>query len=159
MVALLDLVRRLIDYGKELAANLQSRVAENPSLARRGFGTRDLTEILARIARGLLCASALEVRLVRLAARPARQPTASPQGRRRAARPARLRNAGRLLAPLPPEQIAAAVRHRPIGAVIAGSYVRLLKDILTRPWPLPAEDAPGRAAFLPSPTPAGTGPP
>jgi hypothetical protein len=76
------------------------------------------------------------------------------------------------------------VRRRPIGAVIAdicrdlgilpnhplwrdlqkaimhhgGSYVRLLKDILTRPSSLSAEDDPlGPAAFRPPQ--AGTGPP
>jgi hypothetical protein len=188
MVALLDLVRRLIDYGKDLAATLQQRVTDDPFFARCAFGTRDLAVILARITRGLHCANALEARLVPLAARPERRltpVTASSQRRPNAARPACSRSAKSLLAQLPtPEQIAAAIRRRPIGAVIAdicrdlgilpnhplwrdlqkaimhhgGSYVRLLKDILTRPSSLSAEDDPlGPAAFRPPQ--AGTGPP
>ena len=62
---LLGLVRRLIDYGKELAATLQQR-ATNADLAAAtlSFGTRDIALIVARITRGLLLANALEGKLV-----------------------------------------------------------------------------------------------
>ena len=58
---LLGLVRKLIDYGKELATTLQHR-ATNVDLAAvtLPFGTRDIALILARITRGLLLADALE---------------------------------------------------------------------------------------------------
>jgi hypothetical protein len=39
MAALLDLVRKLIDYGKELAGNLHQRVAENPYFAVFNYAT------------------------------------------------------------------------------------------------------------------------
>jgi hypothetical protein len=122
---LLDLVRRLIEYGKELATTLrQSSVTTDLAAAMRPFGTRDIALILARITRGLHRAAALEARLVRGAARldaeprprsvpAAAKPASAP--RRQAAPPA-----GSTLAHLPtPEQIAAEVRRRPIGAVIA----------------------------------------
>ena len=72
---LLGLVRRLIDYGKELATTLQQR-ATNADLAAvtLSFGTRDIALIVARITRGLLLAGALEGRLVELAARPEEPP-------------------------------------------------------------------------------------
>ena len=83
------------------------------------------------------------------------------------------------------EQIAAEVRRRPIGAVIAdicrdlrilpshplwrdiqnainrhgGSYVRLLKDLLIRNYQLAAELVDPPPASLPSLAPACTGPP
>ena len=69
MPSLLDLVRRLIDYGKELAATLHQRVADNPYFAPFNFGTNDLELILARISRGLQRANALEERLVRACGR------------------------------------------------------------------------------------------
>lgn len=189
MAALLDLVRRLIDYGKELAATLQQRAAENSFLARRAFGTSDLTVILASISRGLQRAHALEARLVRLAARPNKTaPSKTPPRKQRAARPVASQSKDARLAQLPTtEQIAAEVRRRPIGAVIAdicrdlgilpnhplwrelqnairhngGSYVRLLKDILTRPGPLLPEDIemPGPPVLASSLSPTCTGPP
>jgi hypothetical protein len=190
MAALLDLVRKLIDYGKELAATLQNDAAENPYFSCRAFGTRDLTLILASITRGLHRATALESRLVPLAARPEKQPAAPApvQRRPRASRPARFRNEDLPLPQLPtPEQIAAEVRRRPIGAVIAdicrdlgilpnhplwrdlrkaimhhgGSYVRLLKDIITQPSLSLAESAaPSEPPAFPSSlAPASTGPP
>jgi hypothetical protein len=122
---LLDLVRRLIEYGKELATTLrQSSVTTDLAAAMRPFGTRDIALILARITCGLHRADALEARLVRGAARldaeprprsvpAAAKPASAP--RRQAAPPA-----GSTLAHLPtPEQIATEVRRRPIGAVIA----------------------------------------
>ena len=96
---LLGLVRRLIDYGKDLATTLQ-QLATNADLAAAtlSFGTRDIAPILARITRGLLLANALEGKLVELAARPEEppKPTRPPnmhrvcpgrQPRGRAARP------------------------------------------------------------------------
>jgi hypothetical protein len=77
MAALLDLVRRLIDYGKDLAATLQQRNADNPYFAPMNFGTCDLALILARIIRGVQRAAALQERLTSLAARPERRPTSS----------------------------------------------------------------------------------
>jgi hypothetical protein len=168
MPALLDLIRNLIDYGKELAATLNQRATDNPYFAVLTFGTNDLALILARITRGLHRANALEARLVRLAARPKRPfaaPTKpTPAAHASPARPAAFRT------PTPPaemstEQQIAADRGRPIGAVIAdicrdlairpshplwreiqsaingygGSYIRLLKDALKTHFQLAAE--------------------
>lgn len=103
-------------------------------------------------------------------------------------RPANTRHAAEACtAGLPtPEQIAAEVRHRPIGAVVAdicrdlgimpshplwrelsavvirygGSLAKLVKDICDRAGPLTASRwPPGWPASLPSPAPSGTGPP
>ena len=95
---LLGLVRKLIDYGKELAATLQQR-ATNADLAAvtLPFGTRDIALILARITRGLLRANALEARVVALAARPDAPPAPSrapAQRAPRAPRPAAVRPNG-----------------------------------------------------------------
>ena len=197
MAALLDLVRKLIDYGKELAATLDQRAADNPYFAVLTFGTNDLTLILARITRGLQRAFALEARLVRACgqarpdhrARPERPPpTRPPPSRaRRITRP----DASRMDAPpaeMSTEDQIVADRRRPIGAVIAdicrdlairpshplwreiqnainrygGSYIRLLKDVLTSHCQLAAE-----LIAAPEPTPpllltsslASTGPP
>src|SRR5512147_1643622 len=64
---LLNLVRRLIDYGKELAATFQRR-GPDAELA-HNFGTTDIGQILACITRGLQRAQALEARVVRVTAR------------------------------------------------------------------------------------------
>ena len=122
---LLDLVRKLVEYGKELAATLrQPSVTTDLAAAARAFGTRDIALILARITRGLHRADALEARLIRNAAhldaepRPRSAPAAAnpASGPRRQAAPP----AGSPLTHLPtPEQIAAEVRRRPIGAVVA----------------------------------------
>ncbi len=127
----LSLVRKLMDYGRQLAATVQQRAA-SPSFAlfARPFGTADLAVILARITGGLRRAAALEAELCRRAARgqdltvaPIRLPVPRPPG------------AGRLTAPPDPphadtteeprlarlpteEEIAAEVRRRPLGAVI-----------------------------------------
>ena len=121
---LLGLVRRLIDYGKELAATIRERVVTDPISVRCGFGTVDVGLILARIARGLHRANALEARLLskahRLDAPPRR--AASPSSPR-LPRPATAPADGETdepIARLPtPDQIATAVRRQPIGAVIA----------------------------------------
>jgi hypothetical protein len=199
MASLLDLVRKLIDYGKELAATLHQRAADNPYFAVFNYATNDLALVLARITRGLQRAAALEERLIRArgrarpdhCARPAQQralATATSQRKPRPFRPA-VQDPGSPLTHMPTaEQIAAEVRRRPIGAVIAdicrdlrilpshplwrdiqnainrhgGSYVRLLKDLLIRNYQLAAElVAPHDPppASLPSPAPACTGPP
>ena len=189
----LDVVRKLIDYGKELATTLQRRAASDLAAATRPFGTSDIGLILARITRGLLLANALEARVVALAARPAPPPRpvrAPAQREPRAPRPASARptaEADPRLALLPtPEQIAAEVRRRPVGAVIAdicrdlgiipthplwqelsvaivwhgGSFNRLFKDIWDRVLPLPAARRSIAApAVVPAPAAAATGPP
>src|SRR3984957_6935231 len=71
---LLGLVRKLIDYGKDLAHTLQQRTGATTLFTiARHFGTSDIALILARITRGLLLANALEARLV---CRPVRQDAA-----------------------------------------------------------------------------------
>jgi hypothetical protein len=123
---LLGLVRKLIDYGRELAATVRERTAAEPIFAMLRFATTDLALIVARIAHGLHLANALEARVLQRAAhldvRPvfggarsaAREPAAPRAAVPRAAEPI---DPG--LACLPTaEQIAAEVRRRPIGAVI-----------------------------------------
>jgi hypothetical protein len=190
---LLDLVRRLIEYGKELATTLrQSSVTTDLAAAMRPFGTRDIALILARITCGLHRADALEARLVRGAARldaeprprsvpAAAKPASAP--RRQAAPPA-----GSTLAHLPtPEQIAAEVRRRPIGAVIAdicrdlgimpshplwrevqlvvirhgGSLARLVSDLIDQAleFLIPTASPPAAPLSPQPPSPACTGPP
>jgi hypothetical protein len=190
---LLDLVRRLIEYGKELATTLrQSSVTIDLAAAMRPFGTRDIALILARITCGLHRADALEARLVRGAARldaeprprsvpAAAKPASAP--RRQAAPPA-----GSTLAHLPtPEQIAAEVRRRPIGAVIAdicrdlgimpshplwrevqlvvirhgGSLARLVSDLIDQAleFLIPTAAPPAAPLSPQPPSPACTGPP
>src|SRR5271166_6004518 len=189
----LDVVRKLIDYGKELATTLQQRATADLAAVTRPFGTSDIGLILARITRGLLLANALEARVVALAARPAAPPRparAPAQRAPRAPRPASARptrEADPPLALLPtPEQIAAEVRRRPIGAVIAdicrdlgimpshplwqelsvaiiwhgGSFPRLFKDIFDRVLPIPAaRRSIATPGALPAPAAAATGPP
>jgi hypothetical protein len=129
---LLGLVRNLISYGTFLAATLRQRgLGNHPAIHGRSFGTTDIALILARIARGLLRAAALEARLHRNAARldspPRPRPPSSatetpsdPPAPRRRASPRHTDDDNALLAHMPtPEQIAAEVRRRPIGQVIA----------------------------------------
>ena len=126
------LVRRLIDYGKQLAGTMQHR-ATAPGFAwfARSFGSADLAVILARITAGLRRAAALEALLCARAARgrdltpsPIRLP--APRSGRKAAPPDAQPEPqpadhaeDPLLARLPTEaEIAAEVRRRPVGAVI-----------------------------------------
>ncbi len=183
---LLALVRKLIDYGKELAATLHQRSpATDLAPILRAFGTTDIARILARIMCGLQRAQALEERIIQAAARLDADPR--PRARRAAARPASV-------APVPaPEQSAArhaagidpVVRRQPIGAVIAdicrdlgilpnhplwrelqhainaygGNYARLVIDILKRPrLTLTQHQPPATPTLLPAPA-AATGPP
>jgi hypothetical protein len=182
---LLGLVRQLIDYGKQLAATLRN----NPP----PFGTSNIAQILARITRGILRAEALEARIngtaARLDAEPA--PSRAPSHRRspvaRAAAPPTEAGSTPELSLPTPEQIAAEVRRRPIGAVIAdicrdldimpshplwrelshliirydGNLANLVEDILDRAFQCAASSWPPAwpAPSQQSPAPAGTGPP
>ena len=123
---LLGLVRALIDYGRQLATTLQQRTASTKLTdITRNFGTIDIGEILAHITRGLLRAAALETRLdQRLPPRHAapaavsapshRQPRTAPQ-----VDPSASAAEPRIVRLPTPAEIAAQVRRRPIGAVIA----------------------------------------
>jgi hypothetical protein len=196
----LSLVRKLIDYGKRLAATVQQHAAAPGfALVAKPFGTADIAVILARITCGLRRAAALEARLSQRAARgqdlplaPIHLPSTRVPGAARQAAPPDAQPADPAqdprLARLPTEeQIAAEVRRRPVGAVIAdicrdlgilpshqlwreiqyvliahnGGYARLVKDILARSFPIAfAGVAPALPGPLhPSPAPAGTGPP
>jgi hypothetical protein len=132
----LRLVRILIGYGRQLASTVQQRAAAPGfALFARPFGTADLAVILARITNGLRRAAALEARLCQRATRgqdltppPLRMPAMrAPGAARRIARPDAQPEARRAsdaqdprLARLPTEEeIAAEVRRRPVGAVIA----------------------------------------
>ena len=189
--SLLALVHKLIDYGRELAATIRRRAFTDPTSVICCFGTADVALILARISRGLHRADALEARLIRSADRLDAAPPAAPsQPRPRAPRPPAApatAEADPRLARLPtPAQIAAEVRRRPIGAVIAdicrdlgimpshplwrelslviirhgGSLARLVKDILDQAFPLAAaarRRSPPPPPPFPAPVP--TGPP
>jgi hypothetical protein len=121
---LLGLVRKLIDYGKELAATIRRRAFTDPQFASTHFGSADAALILASISRGLHRANALEARIVRSAARLDAAPHAAasprnPRPPRPAAAPAAAEADPRLARLPTPAQIAAEVRRRPIGAVLA----------------------------------------
>ncbi len=183
---LLGLVRKLIEYGKELAATIRQRAVADPIVTRTCFGTTDIALILARIARGLHRATELEARVLRCAARldagpaPAK-PRSEPRSEPKAPAARSTQPAAPALTSLPtPEQIAAEVRRRPIGAVLAdicrdlgilpshplwrelqiaiirydGNYAALVKDILDRAFSLPSPHASaGPPAALHGPAP------
>jgi hypothetical protein len=123
---LLRLVRALIEYGRQLATTLQQRTAStNLTDITRNFGTIDIGEILARITRGLLRAAALEARLDRrrpprhaapaaISAPSHRQPRTAPH-----LDPCASAAEPRIVHLPTPAEIAAQVRRRPIGAVLA----------------------------------------
>jgi hypothetical protein len=126
LARLLGLVRKLIDHGKQLAAAVGQRGLPNdPVLIRCCFGTGDIALIVSRITLALQRATALEAKLLRSAARPdpKPQPPRAPSPRaQRAPReaPREPAEADPRLAALPTaEQIAAEIRNRPVGAVIA----------------------------------------
>ncbi len=140
----LSVVRKLITYGKQLVGTLSQRAiaATEVYSITLDFGTTDLAEIIARIARALDLAAALEDRLVSRAAQPERTPPANlPSDRQpRAAPPgvpatppaaARDDDAKPCLAGLPTaEDLAAQFRRRPIGAVIAD----ICRDLGIKPY-------------------------
>jgi hypothetical protein len=196
---LLTLVRTLIDYGQRLAATLRQRAAPNDTTdLSRAFGTGDLALILARIAQGLLRAGLLQEKIIRTAdrldAEPQRKPAPSPrtlpcQAQQRSPRRPRTRQPATpdpRLAGLPtPDQIAADVARRPIGAVLAdicrdlgiapshplwdelhlainqygGNYIRLIMDRINQAFPIAHIVARLKAKPADPPDPAGTGPP
>ena len=186
---LLNVVRKLIDYGRQLAANL--RGGSVTTAITHAFGTTDVELILARIAQGLQRALLLEERVVRTAARldagPQPKDPSSPRLPRRP-RPAvaRTETAEPAIAGLPtPEQIAAKVRHQRIGVVLAdicrdlgimpnhplwqdlhemitrydGNFVRLVMERLNRAFPVAHIVARLRGEPAAPPPPASTGPP
>jgi hypothetical protein len=134
---LLSLVRKLIDYGRALAASIQpGSPASDIADARSRFGTNSIALILARITRGLLRATALASGLERGKARLdlARRPNAafrmprSPRPPRPAAErvPLDSDDAHAILARLPtPAQIANEILHRPAGAVLVDICIDL----------------------------------
>jgi hypothetical protein len=171
---LIDLVRKLKEYGVNLGIALRERgiEANDPSRLSRRFGTKDIGLILARITRGLLIVAALEARLIaRFSRKEQEQPaggTSDPVAPPRtpcAARPAQAAVRRVCEEPDPrisgmptAEEIAADIRHRPVGAVLAdicrdlgilpvdplwrelheaiivhgGNFVRLFRDIWKR---------------------------
>jgi hypothetical protein len=191
---LLGFVRKLIDYGRQLSTALVQRTAAIAAIT-RDFGTKDIALILQRIRCGLERANALETRIIHEAAsldappgRAGRAAAASPRPPPAAPRPPAPRPPAEpphpALARLPSaEEIAAEIRSRPIGAVIAdicrdlgitpthplwqelsfhivwhgGNFVALLKDTMDRVLPVPRLDPPG--APPPLLAPAATGPP
>ncbi len=192
---LLALVRALIAYGRQMAATLRDN---HPTLSAADIGL-----VIRRIARGLLLAEALEARIIREAPRLDAEPKPRPvpaqrtapdrarQCAARAPRPADTTEAVlAALANLPTaDEIAADVRRRPIGAVIAdicrdigimpsnrlwpeirhlitiyrGNLARLVKDSLDQLFQthpaLAWPSTPLPASAVPSPAPSGIGPP
>jgi hypothetical protein len=192
---LIGFLHKVMDYGKSLARLVQQRAGSRvPTTLAGHFGTMNIALILARIVRGLRLATALEARLVahplHEEAEPA--PVRAPSDRApRPDQPTRPR-ASRIPPQLPdmptPEEIAEAVRHRPVGAVIAdicrdlgitqshplwdevmtivtefgGNFVALVKDVVNRMcWWARDPSAFDQVAWPDSPALAacGTGPP
>ena len=120
---LFGLIRKLVNYSRDLAHALQQHTAAaTVAIVALHFGTRDVTLILARIARGLQLANAFVIRLVRQPVREGADPALLRAPPDRVRRPARPRDGGAKspLALMPTaEEIAAALRNRPVGAVIA----------------------------------------
>jgi hypothetical protein len=117
----LGLLRKLIDYGQELARTVQQRAAAGTLFTvALHFGTRDIALILARITRGLRLANALEAGLI---SRPVRQDDVparvrAPADRTKCTARRAVKRPGLPDVPTA-EEIAAALRHRPAAAVIA----------------------------------------
>ncbi len=164
----LGLLHKLIDYGKEVVQTLQQRGPTSIDIrtVTQHFGTLNIALILMRVLRGLRLATALETRLVAhplwddaaLAAAAARPRSERLPGPAEPAAP----RARRALPPLPDvpsaEEIAEALRHRSLGAIVAdicrdlglgpshplwrevrdivteydGNFAKLLSDVLDR---------------------------
>ena len=125
ITGLIGLVRKLIDYGRELATALRERgLTDRPAGASACFGTLNVALILSRIATALLRAEALEARLAQSAGRADPQPRqpCAPSPRAPRATPPQAGSAAApdpLLARLPtPEEIAAEMRRKPVGVVL-----------------------------------------
>jgi len=126
---LLGLVRKLIDYGREMVATLQARTTDTPPVVvARRFATLDLALIINRITRGLMIAGVLEKRLLHPRPRP---PSAQPVQRSaprapRAPRRPKVDEDAELRTGLPSaREIAARLRNRKTGAVI----VEICRDL------------------------------
>ncbi len=129
-VRVLGLIRHLIEGGRLLLASLKARNAALPPISVIGrFGSLRLALIIARITRGLLLAEALEARLLRRRPRP--EPSVPVDRPRRDPAPRRpcrtdAEDDAELEAGLPTaEEIAARIRHRPVGAVL----VEICRDL------------------------------
>ena len=127
---LVALVRRLVAFGQDLLETLQRGNTGFPPLpVVRRFGTISLSLVIARITRGLLLAEALEARLLRRRPRP--EPSVPVDRPRRDPAPRRpcrtdAEDDAELEAGLPTaEEIAARIRHRPVGAVL----VEICRDL------------------------------
>ena len=117
----LVLLRNLVDYGLRLTQSLQQRPApETLFTIALHFGTRDIALILARILRGLELAFALEGKLAR---HPRPEIVKKDSFRTPADRKPRTDHPAARRPPLPDRptaaEIAAALRNRPVGVVIA----------------------------------------
>lgn len=160
---LLGLVRQLLAFGRDLVATLQRQNTPTPAepLARR-FRSFNLAIIVARITHGLRLAAALETRLLRTPPIQERMPGTRPIRRRAAGRPqghpggeggpgdgdpakparprdtraaAAMRNGDWPRTPPTAEEIAAAIRGRPAGAVIVEICRHLGIDTTHPLWP------------------------
>jgi hypothetical protein len=128
---LMGFLRKVVGYGKEIAASLRQRVSPCPCAyhlvtVMRNFGTVDIGLILASITRALLRAEALEARLVSRGDQPDDAPARTRATPARLPRPARPpaqqhdTDAEPAVLRMPtPEAIAAQIRRRPVGAVLA----------------------------------------
>ena len=199
---LLALVQKLVCYGNQLIASFHQHppsAADKPHLLRT-FGIADIVVILSRIALGVRRARFLMDKVTRIATEIDSGKTAEPPTRPRTARTSVAQRAPRLqieepehpnetlalLARLPNvDQIAASVRRKPIGAVLAdicrdlgisrghplwdelhaaiaefgGSLVRLFMDRLNRASPIAHIVARLKAQTAGAPEPGSTGPP
>ena len=199
---LLTLVRKLVTYGNQLIASFRQHppsTNDKPHLLRT-FGVADIMVILTRIALGVRRARFLADRIIRATARIDTGTLAEPTPAAPHARPGTAQRSPRpeidepeyanetlaLLARLPnPDQIAASVRRKPIGAVLAdlcrdlgisrghplwdelhaaiiefgGSLVRPVRDRLSRAFPIAHIAARPRSRPEAPPEPASTGPP
>jgi hypothetical protein len=138
---LLALVRWIITYGQQLATILQQGADPGRfAVVALRFQTTDLAAVLARIARGLMLAGALEVRLMQLQRRgrdvrpvPIRMSSAAPQRDSQAPIASKPRHTNIIDLPLDrlpsASEIAAELRRRPIGAVL----VDICRDLCMQP--------------------------
>lgn len=140
---LLGLVRRILDYGRDLVASLQQQ--NTPTASPRvawDFGTIDLSVIISRILLGLRIAEALEARLLRRTP-PQEKPKvirARPLAKPRPARPKPAEQPDDDLTLPSAEAIAARIKGRPAGAVIV-EICRELGINATHPLWLEIQDA------------------